>query len=86
MKSGKFALPGVDDFDYPTEAISHTRNLSFLKKHIRGADFDLEEIWEEHCYFEFDARSHTKTMGTMVQEPYVNHVPTVGVPTNQREK
>lgn len=48
-----------------------------LKKYIRGADFDLEAIWEEHTYFEFADRSAAKTMGTMVQEPYVNHVPTV---------
>jgi len=48
-----------------------------LKKYIRGADFDLEAIWEEHTYFEFADRSAAKTMGTMVQEPYVNHVPTM---------
>jgi carboxymethylenebutenolidase len=75
-----FAVPGLEDFDYSTEAISHTRNLTFLKKYIRGADFDLEAIWEEHCYFEFEDRSVAKTMGTMVQEPYVNHIPTVSVP------
>ena len=51
-----------------------------LKKYIRGADFDLEAIWEEHTYFEFADRSAAKTMGTMVQEPYVNHVPTVSPP------
>ncbi|KAF7330791.1 hypothetical protein MVEN_02418300 [Mycena venus] len=34
-------------------------------------------IWEEHTYFEFEVRSVAKTMGTMVAEPYVNHVPTL---------
>jgi carboxymethylenebutenolidase len=76
----RFAVPGLDDFDYATDAISHTRNLAFLKRYIRGADFDLEAIWEEDCYFEFEDRSVSKTMGTMVQEPYVNHIPTVSVP------
>ena len=28
--------------------------------------FDLEAIWEEHTYFEFEVRSVAKTMGTMV--------------------
>jgi carboxymethylenebutenolidase len=42
-----------------------------------GPFFDLEKIWEEHAFYEFGDRSVEKTMGTMVQEPYVNHVPTV---------
>jgi carboxymethylenebutenolidase len=69
----------LDAFDY-AEAISHTRNLTFLKRYGRGADFDLEAIWEEHCYFEFNDRSVAKAMGTMVQEPYVNHFPTISIP------
>jgi carboxymethylenebutenolidase len=75
--SPTFAIPCQTTFDATTEAVAHTRNLTFLKKHIRGLDFDLEAIWEEHCYFEFAERSVPKTMATMVQEPYVNHVPTV---------
>ncbi len=73
----RFSVPGHNDFDYATEAISLTRHLTFLRKYIRGADFDLEIIWEEHYYFEFEDRSVARTMGTMVQEPYVNHIPTV---------
>lgn len=77
VKSARFALPSLDDFDGGLESISHTRNLTFLKKYIHGADFDLEAIWDEHTYFEFAVRSVPKTMATMVQEPYVNHIPTV---------
>ncbi|KAK5216250.1 hypothetical protein LTR47_005406 [Exophiala xenobiotica] len=76
-KSAKFPLPCQDDFNGTDEGVAHTRNLMHLKKYIRGADFDLEAIWEEHTYFEFADRSAAKTMGTMVQEPYVNHVPTM---------
>ncbi|KAI1609038.1 carboxymethylenebutenolidase [Exophiala viscosa] len=72
-----FAIPCQADFDSTEESVSHTRNLTFLKKYIRGADFDLEAIWEEHTYFEFADRSAAKTMGTMVQEPYVNHITTM---------
>jgi carboxymethylenebutenolidase len=78
-RSSKFAIPGLEDFHYSAEAVSHTRNLTFIKKYIRGADFDLEAIWEEHTYFEFEDRSVPKTMATMVQEPYVNHIPTVRI-------
>ncbi|RDW91815.1 carboxymethylenebutenolidase [Coleophoma crateriformis] len=77
LQSARFAIPGLAEFSYASEAVSHTRNLSFLKKYIRGADFDLEAIWEEHTYFEFEDRSVPKTMSTMVQEPYVNHIPTI---------
>ena len=44
-----------------------------------GPYFDLETIWEEHTYYEFADRSVEHTMATMVQEPYVNHVPTVSL-------
>jgi carboxymethylenebutenolidase len=79
LKSSRFAIPGLDEFRYATDAVAHTRNLTFLKKDIRGADFDLEAIWEEHTFFEFEELSVPKTMATMAQEPYVTHIPTVCV-------
>lgn len=75
--SSAFALPFQPDFSYNTEAVSHTRNLTFLKRQMNGPYFDLERIWEEHTYFEFENRSVEYTMSTMVQEPYVNHITTV---------
>lgn len=77
VSSAGFVIPGHSDFKYSTAGVSHTRSLTFLKKHLRGPYFDLEKIWEEHTYFEFGDRSVEKTMATMVQEPYVNHIPTV---------
>jgi carboxymethylenebutenolidase len=58
-------------------ALAHTRTLVFLRVQLGGPDFDREAIWEEHCRYEFEERSVAKTMGTMVEEPYVNHIPTV---------
>jgi carboxymethylenebutenolidase len=75
--SHQFAVPFQPNFDYATEAVSHTRNLTFLKSYMDGPHFDLEAIWDEHTYFEFENRSVEWTMSTMVDEPYVNHVPTV---------
>lgn len=79
VTSSKFATPFQDSFHYNTEAISHTRNLTLFKKEMDGPWFDLETIWDEHTYYEFADRSVEHTMSTMVQEPYVNHVPTVSV-------
>ena len=38
----------------------------------------LSDLWEEHCRYEFSVghKSVEKTMETMVEEPYVNHIPT----------
>jgi carboxymethylenebutenolidase len=41
------------------------------------ADHDLAALWEAHCRYEFETRDTDATMATMVEEPYVNHVPTM---------
>ncbi|PPQ65938.1 hypothetical protein CVT26_010700 [Gymnopilus dilepis] len=76
-KSPEFVLPQADAYDPGNAALAHTRTLVFLRKHLGGPFFDLEAIWDEHTFFEFQERSVAKTMGTMVAEPYVNHVPTM---------
>lgn len=76
-KSHHFASPFQERFDYWAESMSHTRTLQFLKPIMDGPYFDLETIWEEHTYYEFADRSVEHTMSTMVDQPYVNHVPTV---------
>lgn len=75
--SAAFTVPGHPDFKISSAGVAHTRSLTYLKKRMNGPYFDLEKIWDEHTYFEFGDRSVEKTMATMVQEPYVNHVPTV---------
>lgn len=72
-----FATPHQTRFHYATEAVSHTRNLTFLKKRMNGPYFDLEDLWDEHTFYEFGNRSVENCMNTMVKEPYVNHIPTV---------
>ncbi len=41
------------------------------------ADHDLAALWEEHCRSEFETRDVDATMASMVDDPYVNHVPTM---------
>lgn len=77
VESYKFAIPFQSSFHYTTEALSHTRSITHLKQRMGGPYYDLELIWDEHTYYEFADRSVEHTMSTMVQEPYVNHVPTV---------
>ena len=61
-----FVLPQAEDFDPGSAGVAHSRTLIFLRRILGGPLFDLEAIWEEHCYFEFQVRSVSKTMGTMV--------------------
>lgn len=53
-KSQDFAWHNSPEFDYSLEAVAHTRNLTFFKRHdiIGGPIFDLEHIWDEHTYYE----------------------------------
>jgi carboxymethylenebutenolidase len=46
-------------------------------KEASMADHDLAALWEEHCRYEFETRDVDATMATMVEAPYVNHVPTM---------
>ena len=72
-----FTIPAHENFRSAPAAVAHTRCLTFFKPLMRGPYFDLEAIWDEHTRFEFGERAVEKTMGTMVQEPYVNHIPTL---------
>lgn len=61
-----FILPSSADYDAPAANMAHTRSLVFLRKHLGGPHFDIEKIWEEHTYWEFERRSVAQTMATMV--------------------
>jgi len=41
------------------------------------SDRDLVALWEAHCRYEFETRDVDATMATMIDTPYVNHVPTM---------
>jgi carboxymethylenebutenolidase len=43
----------------------------------QGQVFDLSALWDAHCRHEFAERDVDATMKTMVDEPYVNHIPTM---------
>jgi carboxymethylenebutenolidase len=61
-----FVLPSAAAYNNAAAGLAHTRSLVFLRNHLGGPHFDLEAIWEEHCYWEFVGRSVARTMATMV--------------------
>ncbi|TAK84145.1 MAG: dienelactone hydrolase family protein [Betaproteobacteria bacterium] len=56
--------------------MAYTRTLALLRK-VLGPRFDLSALWERHRACEFDIRDADATLRTMVEEPYVNHIPTM---------
>ncbi|CAO1619882.1 unnamed protein product [Sympodiomycopsis kandeliae] len=63
----------VDEWMRSAAGMSYTRTLDALKSCI-GPRWDLENLWENHTYYEFAERDSSKTMSTMVSHPYVNHI------------
>lgn len=51
-------------------------------------EHDLEGLWDAHCRCEFETRDVDATMATMVDQPYVNHIPTMtgGVGHNELKR
>ncbi|KAK1535327.1 carboxymethylenebutenolidase [Colletotrichum paranaense] len=72
-----FVVPSHPNFNANAAGLAHTRTLTFMKPLLGGPYFDLEAVWEEHTLFEFGERNVEKTMATMVEQPYVNHIPTL---------
>jgi carboxymethylenebutenolidase len=78
-----YAYPGVaPGFDRPAKpnynkqaaGLAHSRSIALLRR-VMGPHYDLEALWEMHTTCEFATRDVAATMRTMVEEPYVNHVP-----------
>lgn len=94
-------LPGVELYVYPgvdhafarlgghhyrksAALLAHERSVAALRRTL-GPDYNLSALWEEHIRHEFDTRDVPATMATMVDEPYVNHIPTMTGGVGQRE-
>ncbi|KAL6704771.1 hypothetical protein ACN47E_007692 [Coniothyrium glycines] len=72
-----WVVPGHENYHKRSAGLAHTRSLAFLKPLLNGPFFDLEAIWEEHTKYAFAERNVDETMATMVEQPYVNHIPTM---------
>ena len=71
-----FAIPHHESFDKRTDSLAHSRALGLLRR-VLGPHYDLVALFKEHVRHEFETRDVDATMATMIDEPYVNHVPTL---------
>ena len=71
-----FAIPHRPAFDKRTDSLAHSRALGPLRRAL-GPHYDLVALFEAHVRHEFETRDVDATMATMIDEPYVNHVPTL---------
>jgi len=65
-----------DTYNKSAAGMAHSRTIAMLRG-VMGPRYDLEHLWDMHCYYEFATRDVDATMATMVAQPYVNHVPTL---------
>jgi len=78
-----FARPGGEHFDPTAAELANLRTLEFMREHLapmagaQDAKPDLAAIWEEHIKYEFETRDYQDTLKTMVEDAYVNHIPTL---------
>jgi carboxymethylenebutenolidase len=75
-----FARIGGQHYHAPSAELANLRSLEFFVRHLGGvnagaASATLSTIWDEHVKFEFATRDTEATLGTMVEDAYVNHVP-----------
>ncbi|QPS10353.1 dienelactone hydrolase family protein [Delftia acidovorans] len=71
-----FARAGSPHFHADSARLAHDRTMNFLVPRV-GPSYDLEALWEAHLDYEFTTRDVDLTMSTMVDQPYVNHIPTM---------
>jgi len=80
-----YVYPGADHafnnpvrpaYDRFSASLAHSRTIGLLRQAV-GPRFDLSALWERHADLEFKYHDAAATMTTMVDKPYVNHVPTM---------
>lgn len=71
-----FANPARPNYNPQASDMAHTRSLALLRG-VMGPHYDLNALWEAHRACEFDLRDADATIETMVDVPYVNHIPTM---------
>jgi carboxymethylenebutenolidase len=72
----RFWDPAHHSFDRHAATMAHSRTLAALRPAL-GPYYDLARLFQEHLLHEFVTHDADATMATMVDAPYVNHVPTL---------
>ncbi|WP_457943260.1 dienelactone hydrolase family protein [Vreelandella alkaliphila] len=71
-----FARPHSEHYHKPSALMAHQRSVTAFRNAM-GPHYDLSALWDKHCEYEFSTRNVDDTMATMVEQPYVNHIPTL---------
>ena len=71
-----FGDPLSPAFEPHAAGLAHSRSLGVLRP-VLGPHYDFARLFHEHVEHEFVHRDPDATMATMVEAPYVNHVPTL---------
>ncbi len=71
-----FANPAHKHHDKPAAMMAYSRTIALLRRAL-GPIYDLSRLWDAHTLHEFATRDVDATMATMVEQPYVNHIPTM---------
>jgi carboxymethylenebutenolidase len=88
-----YVYPGVDHafartmgehYNKQATGLAHSRSIALFRK-VLGPRYDLSALWDQHCHHEFVTRDVDATMKTMVDNPYVNHIPTMTGGVGQEE-
>lgn len=72
-----FARIGGEHYNPLYAELANLRTLDFFREHLRSTQPDFAAIWEEHIKYEFETRDYQDTLDTMVEDAYVNHIPTL---------
>lgn len=83
MRAGFERRAGAN-YDRAAAGLAHSRSIALLRR-VTGPHYDLEALWEAHTRYEFGTRDVDATMATMVDDPYVNHVPVMTGGVGQRD-
>jgi carboxymethylenebutenolidase len=65
-----------DTYHGPSASLAASRTISLLRRAI-GPRYDLDALWDKHLEGEFVTHDPDATVRTMVEDAYVNHVPTM---------
>jgi carboxymethylenebutenolidase len=69
-----FYLSGRHAFNRSASDHAHSRTIGFLRR-LLGPVYDLDALWEQHLYYEFNLIDAERTMTTMTAEPANLNVP-----------
>ncbi len=76
-----FARLGGEHHDATMGELANLRTLEFFRErlgHGAGAEAHaFAALWDEHIKYEFETRDYQDTLDTMVEDAYVNHIPTM---------